>query len=520
MVNLKEGHKSKYRLLIVDDSQTNIEYLKNILANQGYLIASTNNGASAIKKVKSNRFDLILLDIIMEGIDGYDVCRELKKDSSTKDIPIIFLTGLTDPDYLTKGFEYGAVDYVKKPFNKTELIARVQTHLELKRSRDLIGEKNKQLKETNIELEKLSIVASQTSNSVIIANSQGKVEWVNEGFTRLTGFTLEECRSLKGSNLIGWTDSKKTAYQIERCIKGKKSIVYAALNINKSGKKKWIQTTLTPILDDNQELVKLVAIDSDITYIKQAEREIKRKNDELEIEKNRSEELLLNILPYDIAEELKKYGKAKVQNYKMASVLFTDFKGFTTIAEAISPEQLVNELDNHFTKFDDIIKKYGLEKIKTIGDSYMCAGGIPVVNKTNPFVIVLAGLEIQRLIAQMNEERVRDNQMIWNLRLGIHTGELIAGVVGKQKFAYDIWGDTVNVASRMESAGEVNKVNISRSTYTLIQDLFDCTFRGKIMVKHKGEIDMFFVDGIKPEYSKNKKGIEPNEKFMAYLNAL
>ncbi len=204
----------------------------------------------------------------------------------------------------------------------------------------------------------------------------------------------------------------------------------------------------------------------------------------------------------------------------MASVLFTDFKGFTKIAESITPEQLVNELDNHFTKFDDIIKKYGLEKIKTIGDAYMCAGGIPVPSIKNPFMIVLAGLEIQRLISEMNEDLIEKNQMIWNLRLGIHTGELIAGVVGKQKFAYDIWGDTVNVASRMESAGKVNKVNISRSTFNFIKHLFDCTFRGQIMVKHKGKIDMFFVDRIKTEYSVDNKGIEPNEKFMNYLDGL
>ncbi len=270
----RESYNRKYRLLIVDDSQTNIDYLKSILNNENYLIANTTDGASAITKVKRNRFDLILLDIVMEGIDGYEVCRVLKEDSSTRDIPIIFLTGLTNADYLAKGFECGAVDYVKKPFNKSELIVRVKTHLELKRSKDLIGEKNKQLEEKNIELEKLSIVASQTSNSVIIANSSGEVEWVNDGFTRLTGYTFEEFKSMKGSNIVMWTDSKKNAYEITRCIKNKKSTVYSSLNFQKSGKKKWIQTTLTPILNDNNELVKLVAIDSDITYIKQAEREI------------------------------------------------------------------------------------------------------------------------------------------------------------------------------------------------------------------------------------------------------
>jgi PAS domain S-box-containing protein len=511
-------NKKKYKILIVDDSQANVEYLSSILKNEDYLIASSNSGSTAITKAKGNRFDLILLDIVMEGIDGYEVCRELKKYPSTKDVPIIFLTGLADADHLTLGFECGAVDYVKKPFNKSELLARVHTHIELKRSKDLIGEKNKQLEETNKELEKLSIVASQTSNSVIITDATGEVEWVNDGFTRLTGYTFEEYKNLKGTNVVAWSGNKQLADDINKCVKHKKSIVYSSVHIIKSGKGKWIQTTLSPILNNNGEVEKLVAIDSDITAIKQAENEIKKKNEELEIEKSRSEALLLNILPYDTAEELKKFGKAKVKYYKLASVLFTDFKGFTKIAESISPEQLVNELDNHFVKFDEIINKYKLEKIKTIGDSYMCAGGIPVANKINPFLIVMAGLEIQRVIAELNEQQLENNELIWNLRLGIHSGELITGVVGKQKFAYDIWGDTVNTASRMESAGEVGKVNISGSTYSIVKDFFICTFRGHIMVKNKGDIDMYFVDRIKPEYSEDPDGTEPNEKFLSYLD--
>ncbi len=520
MNNKEHDNKKKFKILIVDDSPTNIEYLTSILKNENYLIATSNNGATAITKAKGNKFDLILLDIVMEGIDGYEVCRELKKYPSTKDIPIIFLTGLTDAEHLALGFEYGAVDYVKRPFNQSELNARVHTHLELKRSKDLIAEKNKQLEETNEELERLSIVASQTSNSVIIADESGEIEWVNDGFTRLTGFSFEEYKSIKGSNILGWSNNKQIADEINRCIKQKQSIVYSSVNITKDGKGRWIQTTLTPILNNNRKVVKLVAIDSDITLIKQAEQEIKKKNQELEAEKNRSEVLLLNILPYDTAEELKRFGKAKAKYYELASVLFTDFEGFAKITESISPEQLVTELDNLFAKLDEIIEKYNLEKIKTIGDSYMCAGGIPVPNHKNPFMTVLAGLEIQKVIRELNIIKSKNNQLVWNLRLGIHTGELITGVVGKKKFAYDIWGDTVNTASRMESAGEINKVNISGQTYDIIKDFFDCTYRGQIKVKNKGDIDMYFVDRIKPGFSKDSKGTVANDKFITYIEKL
>ena len=264
----------------------------------------------------------------------------------------------------------------------------------------------------------------------------------------------------------------------------------------------------------------MVVIDSDITEIMEAENEIRKKNRELAIEKKRSDELLLNVLPYETAEELKQFGKALPKHYDLTTVLFTDFINFSRIAENITPEQLVSELDNYFIKFDSIISKYNLEKIKTIGDAYMCAGGIPVANKSNPFIVVLAGLEIQRLMKEIRLQYIESNKIAWGLRLGIHSGNLITGVVGEKKFAYDIWGDTVNTASRIESAGEVEKVNISGSTYNIIKDFFDCSYRGKIQVKNKGEIEMYFVDRIKPQFSINNKGIEANEQFITYLKKI
>ncbi|MDO9257337.1 MAG: adenylate/guanylate cyclase domain-containing protein [Bacteroidales bacterium] len=214
----------------------------------------------------------------------------------------------------------------------------------------------------------------------------------------------------------------------------------------------------------------------------------------IENEKERSEKLLLNILPFEIAEELKEKGSATPKQYDLVSVLFTDFKGFTSIAEKHSPEQLVEELNQCFLEFDLIIDKYNLEKIKTIGDSYMCAGGIPVVNSSNPIDAVMAGIEIQAYMERIKAERIAKGLDYWELRIGINTGKIIAGVVGKNKFAYDIWGDAVNVASRMESSGAPGKVNISGSTYELVKDLFTCEYRGKVKAKNKGEIDMYFVE--------------------------
>lgn len=214
----------------------------------------------------------------------------------------------------------------------------------------------------------------------------------------------------------------------------------------------------------------------------------------IENEKDKSDKLLLNILPFETAEELKEKGSATPKQYEMVSVLFTDFKGFTSIAEKHTPQELVEELNQCFLEFDFIIDKYKLEKIKTIGDSYMCAGGIPVANLSNPIDAVRAGLEIQAYMERLKAERIANGEDFWELRVGINTGKVIAGVVGKNKFAYDIWGDAVNVASRMESSGAPGKVNISGDTYQLVKDIFTCEYRGKVKAKNKGEIDMYFVE--------------------------
>ena len=214
----------------------------------------------------------------------------------------------------------------------------------------------------------------------------------------------------------------------------------------------------------------------------------------LDKQKNEIEGLLLNILPKEVAGELQRTGHATPKHYDSASVMFTDFKSFTVIADNMSPKDLVEELDACFNAFDGIIEKYQLEKIKTIGDSYMCAGGIPTPDETHVLKIVKAGLEIQQYVSEYNQRRQEKSLEPWNIRIGVHVGPIVAGVVGKKKYAYDIWGSTVNIASRMESNGEPGKVNISSATYELIKDYYECSYRGKISAKNIGEIDMYFIE--------------------------
>ncbi|MCZ8347587.1 MAG: adenylate/guanylate cyclase domain-containing protein [Leptospiraceae bacterium] len=230
-------------------------------------------------------------------------------------------------------------------------------------------------------------------------------------------------------------------------------------------------------------------------------------------EKAISEKLLQNILPKEIADELTKTGSSIPKSYKSVTVMFTDFSGFTKIVNELEAEKLVEELDKCFSYFDSVTKKYKLEKIKTIGDSYMICAGIPIENKTHPVDSILAAMEIQSFMNQMKEIKQAQNIPYWELRLGVNTGPLIAGVIGEMKFSYDVFGDTVNTASRMESTGIVGKINISKNTYKFVHEFFDCEYRGKLPAKNKGLIDMYFVNGIKKELSLNEEKRVPNKLF-------
>ncbi len=265
------------------------------------------------------------------------------------------------------------------------------------------------------------------------------------------------------------------------------------------------------------KLIKGIATQAEELEIQSHNLEQQKK--QLETAKEKSDELLKNILPNEIAEQLKNKGKVDAKMYRMVSILFTDFKDFTKISSELEPDEIIEELSVYFGKFDEIIGNHFIEKIKTIGDAYMCVGGLPLRNKSNPIDTVLAALEIQEFIKNYNIEKHSKGLAGWELRIGIHTGKVIAGVIGTKKFAYDIWGDAVNTASRIETSSIAGEVNISEATYKHIEKYFDCTYRGKIEAKNKGEIDMYFVKGLKPEFCIEGNNIIPNEHFFEILSS-
>lgn len=243
---------------------------------------------------------------------------------------------------------------------------------------------------------------------------------------------------------------------------------------------------------------------------------IQERTEEVLLQKEKADNLLNQLLPKETANELKSGKKPGPYHFNMSTVLFGDIQGFTSITEKMEISSIINKLDEFFLEFDNIVEKYNIEKIKTMGDAYMCAGGIPVENNTNPVEVVLAAMEMQHYMKKLDHSENKN----WGLRIGIDTGEVTAGVIGKSKATYDIWGKTVNLASRIESAGVAGKINISGNTYEVIKEFFICEHRGKIPVKNHGNVDMYFVEGFKPQFARKETPLLPNDQFMTQLKLL
>lgn len=537
-----------YNILVADDDITSRKIMSLILTNDTaavYSVFEAENCEEAWHIVETQQLDLVLLDWQMPDSTGFELMKRIK--NKYRAIPVIIVTGLVDSEGISLALDNGANDYIKKPVNKIELRARVRAALALRESLLEVQNKNKRIESQIYDLNKLSLIVKQTDNSVIIFDSDGKAEWANAGFKKMYGYDFDEFVGKYGSVLSELSFNKEISVYIAKLLERKKTVNYTTKCRVKYGAIKWIQTTLTPIFDGNK-IEKIIAIETDVSAQKCIEIELIQRNAEtqqlmkslqeaneklekqrseileqnklIELERNKADDLLLNILPTYVLTELKSIGYASPRSYQMATIMFTDFKGFTKSCENLTPEQIVDALHFFFTKFDDIISCHYIEKIKTIGDSYMCVGGIPLRNRSNPFDVVLAGLEIKNFMSQYKTRYPDKVLPDWQLRIGIHTGPLVAGVVGKIKFAYDTWGDSVNVAKRMESADEIGAVNISSDTYKYIKDYFICRHRGPVEIKNHKNVDMYFVDRLKPEFSLDEDGIYPNDHFIELLNEI
>ncbi len=537
-----------YKVLVVDDNIHNSKLIEGILLAEKakYDVFFANNGLEGFEKARRIQPDLILMDLRMPKLSGIESLKLLQENPELKDIPVIFITAYKTDENFAEAFKFGAFDFITKPIDIFELKSRINKALNVGRTLTRIRLKISQYETERQVLEQKARITESAPNAFIMIDAKGNLEWVNEGFEKLHETTFEEFKKNIGDNIYSIKGIKDFIREARKCFQTKEPSSIETRHNLPNGRK-WFQTFFAPQLDSDGEIYKLIAVESDITTIMKKEEELFKQNRRMlaiterlehanallenqkseieeqkrliEEEQEKSERLLLNILPFEVARQLKSKGTAGTRYYRHVTVLFTDFKDFSKNTRVLEPKDLVAILDDYFAKFDEITGKHYLEKIKTIGDAYMCAGGLPLRNKSNPVDALLAGLEIQDYIQRLHVNP-KPGIPAWNLRIGIHTGPVVAGVVGRKKFAYDIWSETVNAAARMENLGEVNRVNISETTYEYIKDYFDCTPRGKVEAKNIGEMTMFTVDRIKAEFSADEKGIIPNEEFIRTVNKL
>ena len=368
--------RDKAALLIVDDTPTNLEILVDFFADAGFEVYVATSGEHALTQVNEVPPDLILLDVMMPGIDGFETCRRLKASAETKDIPVIFMTALSDTSDKVKGLTVGAVDYVTKPLQQEEVLARVNTHLTIRKLQRHLEESNESLQQEIVERKR--------------------------------------------------TEKALHAY-----------------------------------------------------------------SEKLEAAEKETWRLLLNVLPESVAGKLKNTTGVIAESFPNVSVLFADIVNFTELSTQHGPEGLVKILNELFSAFDTLVEQHALEKIKTIGDSYMVVGGAPTPRPDHAQAIADLALEMLEAVAHYNEK----NQTDYSIRVGINSGPVVAGVIGTKKFSYDLWGDTVNVASRMESHGVASQVQVSERTYELLRDQYVFEDRGEIKIKGKQFMKAFLLKG-------------------------
>jgi PAS domain S-box-containing protein len=396
------------------------------------------------------------------------------------------------------------------------------------------------------ELELLASVAQSADNSILILTNDGEIHWANNGFIHLYGYSFAEYKTLKRDDsssfikVLSETDrnffKKNTSFSFSRTI------------VSKNGQQKWIQSTLSPVKNANEEIERFIVIETDITQQKDVEEELVQRWENtqtltehlesvkdyveeqilelteqkkaLEIAKDRSEEVLNKVLPYEVAIQLKKKGYATPRHYKMVTLLNLNIRNFFHLADIMPIEELVEQLHESLVKFDNILEAHYVEKIKTVGGNYLGAGGVPLRNKSNPIDVVLAALEIFEIIVEINLNRNKSGLPVFETGIGIHTGKVIAGVVGKNKLSYDIWGDTVNITSTIESNIPEGKIYISENTHAEINEYFICEAKESLVLGTAEKIKLYEVLGIKKEFARDSKGIYPNDEMLHILTKL
>ncbi|MGN8226265.1 adenylate/guanylate cyclase domain-containing protein [Gracilimonas sp. BCB1] len=422
--------ETKPRILVVDDHPALVTLTRHKLIQKGYEVLTAQNGEDALELTRTEYPDLILSDVDMPIMNGFELCEHIKKDTRLNKIPVILVTSMVTTEHIMKGIEAGADNYLTKPFDDETLYSKIDELM-------------------------LNPPPPVQEDDTVKVEIEGKEYEIKADYSYLVNLLI---------------------------------------------------STYKNTLAQNNQLSKMQS-------------GLNAANKELELTKNEHEELIHNIFPEKIAENLLAYGTVTPERYHDTTIMFTDFEGFTKVVPELSPEKLIESLSFYFDRFDEFTRQHNLIKIKTIGDSYMAAGGIPERNHSHPIDTILTALKIRDFVQTFGEKNNSGTPYL-PVRMGIHTGKVVVGVIGKTRFAYDIWGETVNIAARLEEHSMGNAINISESTYERVKDFFECESRGEIETKYIGNLQMYFVKRIKPELSEDDEGIFPNRLFIREYNSL
>ena len=533
-------------ILVVDDTPDNLRLSIRILQKQGYKVRPVTNGFSALEAIQSSPPDLILLDIMMPDLDGYELCQKLKAEQQFSQIPIIFLSAIEEGINKAKAFEVGGSDYITKPFQMKEVLARVSNQLAVRSLQIQLQENNQKLTEQNVQLHqeiaerrqvemetRLLLRATQAISKsenfesaidLILRLICETIEWnLGEAWIPSSDGQVLKCALGRYASDLSFSEFRQTSCQLSfapgvgmpgRIWLGQQSEWID--DVSTAPEQVFLRSQIAanvglkaafgvPILADNQVLAvlifyrdknlecqpRLLELVSAVATQLGALIQRKQAEESLRLQQKQTERLLLNILPKPIADRLQKEQKLIADHFDEVSVLFADLVGFTEFSARKTPTQLVEILNGIFCDFDRLSESHGLEKIKTIGDAYMVVGGLPTAREDHGRAIALLALEMQSALTQFNLKIGESFQ----LRIGIHSGSVVAGIIGISKFSYDLWGDTVNVASRMESNGMPGKIQVTGATYERLKEQFIFEERGIIEVKGKGKMLTYWLIG-------------------------
>jgi PAS domain S-box-containing protein len=481
-------------ILAVDDTPANLSLLVSALKRQGYEVCSAISGAIALDKLRQELPDLVLLDVMMPEMDGYEVCRHIKAEPRTQDIPVIFISAVGDVVDKVKAFELGAADYITKPFQIAEVLARVDSQIKIRNLQKRLEEQNvllqQEIDDRRQAEERYRSIVENAVDGIFQITPDGHYVSANLALARMLGYESpqELIATIRDVGQQLYVQPQRRAELAAYMQRYGTVSDFESEVLCKDGTSIWIAEDIRTVRDANNILLYYEGTAKDITERKQTEDELRR-------ERRKTEHLLLNILPQKIAERLKRGPTIIAENFAEVTVLFADIVEFTSLSARISPTDLITLLNQIFSAFDSLMEEQGLEKIKTIGDAYMAVGGLPKPRPDHAQAIADLALSMQEVVTTFK----RDTGDPFRLRIGINTGPVVAGVIGRKKFSYDLWGDTVNIASRMESEGVSGGIQVTAPTYEAIQDNFILEPRGTIAIKGRGDMMTYWLLGRKDE---------------------